>query len=108
VKENRKMKPIKVLVVCATSLATSTMAAVKLEAEFKRRGIPVQINKGRIMDMMPLIRQTKPDLVIATAVFKQDVGVPTFNGVPLLSGIGLDKLYTDIFQVVDTLVKGAS
>jgi galactitol-specific phosphotransferase system IIB component len=84
------MKPIKVLVVCATSLATSTMAAVKLEGEFRRRGIKVKIEKGRISDMMPLIRLTKPDIVVATAVVKnKDIGLPVFNGVPLLSGLGL-------------------
>ena len=55
------MKAIKVLVVCATALATSTMAAVKLEKEFKRRGVPVKVSKGRVSDMRSLIRQTKPD-----------------------------------------------
>lgn len=98
------MKPIKVLIVCATSLATSTMAAVKLEAEFKRRKIPVKVDKGRISDMMPLINQTKPDLVVATAVVRREVGVPIFNGVPLLSGIGLDELYGEVFACVDSIL----
>lgn len=102
------MKEIKVLVVCATALATSTMAAVKIEEEFKRRGIPVRTEKGRIMDMMPMIEQTKPDIVIATAVVRQDIGIPLFNGVPLLSGIGLDELYTDIFKSVDAILKGGA
>jgi PTS system galactitol-specific IIB component len=97
------MKPIRVLVVCATSLATSTMAAVKLEGEFRRRSIPVKIEKGRISDMMPLIRMTKPDIVLATAVVKKDIGLPLFNGVPLLSGIGLDELYKELFECVDAI-----
>jgi len=100
------MRPIKVLVVCATALATSTMATMKLQDEFKKRGIPVQITTGRITDMMPMISQTKPDLVVATAEVRRDVGVPIFGGVPLLSGIGVDALFTDIFACVDTLVKG--
>ena len=40
------MKSIKVLGVCATSLVTSTMAAVKLEEEFKRRKVPTKVSKG--------------------------------------------------------------
>jgi PTS system galactitol-specific IIB component len=102
--EAKPMKPIKVLIVCATALATSTMAAVKLEQEFKRRGVPVKLTKGRISDMRSLIRQSNPDLVVATAVVKKDVGVPLFNGVALLSGLGLDELYAGIFEYVDQLL----
>lgn len=99
------MRPIQILIVCATSLATSTMAAMKLEAEFKQRGIPVNVNKGRISDMMPLIAQSKPDIVVATARVSRDVGIPIFDGVPLLSGIGLDELFTQIFECVEKIKK---
>lgn len=81
------------------------MAAVKLEKEFRRRGIPVEINKGRIMDMDPLMRQTNPDLVIATAVVKRQSEIPIFDGVPLLSGIGVEKLFEDVFAYVDQLIE---
>ena len=100
------MKEIRVLVVCATALATSTMAAVKLEEEFERRGIPVKTDKGRITDMMPLIEQTKPDIVVATAVMREDIGIPLLNGVPLLSGIGLDEFYDELFKYVEIIQKG--
>ena len=98
------MKPIKVVVVCATALATSTMAAVKLEQEFKRRGIPVKMEKGRISDMRSLVAMTKPDIVVATSMFKQVLGIPVFDGVPLLSGRGVDKLYEELFKCVDELI----
>jgi PTS system galactitol-specific IIB component len=98
------MRVIKVLIICATALATSTMAAAKLESEFKRRGVPVKLTKGRVSDMRSLIGQTKPDLVVATAVVKKDMGVPMFNGVPLLSGKGLDELYAEVFECVDQLL----
>jgi galactitol-specific phosphotransferase system IIB component len=78
---------------------------MKLKNEFNKRGIPVQISTGRITDMMPMINQTKPDLVVATAVVKRDIGIPLFNGVPLLSGIGLDMLYKDVFECVDSIIK---
>jgi PTS system galactitol-specific IIB component len=97
------MKPIRILVVCATSLATSTVAESKLKDEFKRRGVPVKIEKGRISDMDPLIRQSNPDMVVATAVVKRDVGVPLFEGVPLLSGIGTEELFDEIFECVEDI-----
>lgn len=97
------MEPVRVLIVCATSLATSTMAEAKLKDEFNRRGIQVKIEKGRISDMDPLIRQTHPDIVVATAVVKRDVGVPLFDGVPLLSGIGKEQLFEEIFSCVEKM-----
>ncbi len=39
------MRRIKVAVICATALATSTMAAAELESEFKRRGVPLKVTK---------------------------------------------------------------
>ena len=102
------MKEIRVLVVCATALATSTMAAMKLEEEFQKRGIPIKTDKGRIMDMVALIEMTKPDIVVATAVYNMDVGVPILNGVPLLSGLGLDELYQEIFKIVEKIQKGGA
>ena len=100
------MREIRILVVCATALATSTMAAVKLEEEFERRGIPVKTDKGRITDMMPLVEQTKPDIVVATAVSREDIGIPLLNGVPLLSGLGLDEFYEELFKHVEVILKG--
>lgn len=98
------MKAIKVVVVCATALATSTMAAKKLEDEFKRRGVPVKMAKGRVSDMRSLVKMTKPDIVVATSRTKTEMGVPVFDGVPLLSGRGLDELFAEIFEYVDQLL----
>jgi len=98
------LRKIKVLVVCATSLATSTMVAVKLQEEFKRRKIAVAIDKGRITDMGPLMDQTKPDIVVATAVVSRESEIPIFDGVPLLSGIGVEELYEKIFAHINKLL----
>ena len=98
------MKPIKVVVVCATALATSTMAATKLEQEFKRRGIPVKMEKGRISDMRALVSMTHPDIVVGTTVCKPIGDIPVFDGVPLLSGRGVDKLFEELFKAVDEII----
>ena len=97
------MRTIKVAVFCATALATSTLASMKLQDEFKKRGIPVETTTGRIMDMDSMVSLTNPDIVVATAVSTMDIGKPIFNGVPLLSGIGLDDLMKEIFDYVDTI-----
>jgi len=90
------VRPIKVAVFCATALATSTLASIKLKDEFKKHNIPCDITTGRISDMESMVSFTKPDVVIATAVSKMDIGVPIFSGIPLLSGIGIDGLVDEI------------
>lgn len=89
-------KPIKVAVFCATALATSTLASMKLKDEFEARGIKCDVTTGRITDMESMVSLTHPDVVVATAVSKMDIGVPIFNGVPLLSGFGVEELMDEI------------
>ncbi len=95
-------RPIKVAVFCATALATSTMAAMKLEEALKKKGIICKTTTGRITDMKSNVSLTHPDVVVATAVSTMDIGQPVFNGIPLLTGIGLDDL---IDQIIDYLKK---
>ena len=92
-------RTIKIVVVCATGLATSTMAATKLTRELTKRGVDVKVTKGMIHDLASLVKSGKPDLVVATAVTKMDVGVPVFNGVPLLSNKGVDEFIEEIMNL---------
>lgn len=96
-------KTVKIVIVCATGLATSTMAATKLTRELTKRGVDAKITKGQIHDLASLVKSGKPDFVVATAVTKMDVGVPVFNGVPLLSNRGVDELYKEIMDYIGTL-----
>jgi PTS system galactitol-specific IIB component len=96
-------KIVKIVVVCATGLATSTMAATKLKRELLKHGIDAKITKGQISNLDALVKMGKPDLVVATAVTKKEMGIPVFNGVPLLSNKGVDDLYKEILEYIDTL-----
>ena len=96
-------RTIKIVVVCATGLATSTMAATKLTRELTKRGVDVKVTKGMIHDLASLVKSGKPDMVVATAVTKMDVGVPVFNGVPLLSNKGVDAFIEEIMNFIGTL-----
>ena len=96
-------KKVKVVVVCATGLATSTMAATKLSRELSKRGVDAVVSKGQISNLAALVKNVKPDLVVATSVTKMDVGVPVFNGVPLLSNKGIEEFYQEIMAYIDTL-----
>ncbi len=89
-----------ILVMCGSSIATSTLAAVKIENEAQRRNISVVVKKGKVSDADLLINSMKPDVVVATAVLSPREDIPVFNGVPLLTGIGQKELYDQIFEII--------
>ena len=96
-------KTVKIVIVCATGLATSTMAATKLLRELSKHNIDAKITKGQISNLDALVKMGKPDLVVATAVTKKEMGIPVFDGVPLLSNKGLDDLFKEILAYIDSL-----
>jgi PTS system galactitol-specific IIB component len=96
-------KIVKVVVVCATGLATSTMAATKLKRELKNHGIEVKITSGQIHQLDSLVKMGKPDFVVATAVTKKEYEVPVYDGTPLLSNRGLESFYKKILDYIESI-----
>ena len=47
-------KTVKVVIACATGMATSTMAATKLTRELAKRGVDAKVTKGNITDLAAL------------------------------------------------------
>lgn len=89
-----------ILVMCGSSIATSSLAAVKIEDEARRRKVKVTVKKGKVSDTDVLIQTVHPDIIVATAQIKPREDVLVFSGVPLLTGIGQDKLYNDLFDAI--------
>jgi len=89
-----------ILVMCGSSIATSTLAAVKIEEEARKRNVSVVVKKGKVADADVLLQSTKADIIVATAVLPPRDDVPVFNGVPLLTGIGQKELFDQIFEAV--------
>ena len=99
-------RPAIILVMCGSSVATSNLAAVKLENEAERRKIKIKTKKGKVADATFLIQREKPDLVVATAQIKERDDIKVFSGVPLISTIGQDELYDAIFGYIEELGLG--
>jgi PTS system galactitol-specific IIB component len=89
------------LVSCGTGAASSTIVATRLKDELAERGIDVitkQCNVGNIAENLEGI-----DLLLTTSKIHEDVGVPAFNGVPLLTGVGSDQLVDDIVEALKNI-----
>ena len=84
----------KVLVICGTGVATSTVVATKIRDSCAARGLDVQVTQGKVMDL--LNGTTDADLIVATTQVPDSVTVPVVAGLPFLTGIGLDATLDDI------------
>lgn len=99
-------RPAVILVMCGSSVATTNLAAVKLENEARKRKVKIKVAKGKIADFNMLIRMHKPDLVVATSRTNERDDLKVFSGVPLVTTIGQDKLYDEIFAYIEEIELG--
>jgi len=96
-------RPAIILVMCCSSIATSTLAAVKIEEEAERRRILVNVKKGKVADADMLVKFTKADIIVTTSLMDSRDDVPVFSGVPLLTGIGQKELYDELFAKIQAM-----
>ncbi len=84
----------KVLVICGTGVATSTVVATKIRDSCAAPGIDVSVTQGKVMDLVS--GSTDADLIVATTQIPDSVTVPVVPGLPFLTGVGLDATLDDI------------
>ena len=84
----------KVLVICGTGVATSTMVASSIRDHCSQQGIDVEVSQGKVMDLL----QGTPDvdLIVATTAVPDSVSVPVVPGLPFLTGIGREAALADV------------
>jgi PTS system galactitol-specific IIB component len=85
---------------CGSSVATTNLAAVKIEDEAKPRKVQVKTIKGKIADFNTLIEMHKPDIAVATAQTHERDDIKVYSGVPLISTIGQKELLEDMFTYI--------
>lgn len=90
----------KVLVLCATSIATSTAIVQKVKELCREKNITVSITQAKGGDHIPLGPKLGDgfDLIITTVTLPHGVQTPVINGVPLITGIGEEKALADILK----------
>jgi len=85
----------RILIVCGTAIATSTMVAMKVEDLLKKNGIRAEIRRALTSEARTASKDV--DLIIATTQV-QDVSVPVISGIPFITGIGVDKVEQEILS----------
>lgn len=96
------MPALRILVSCGTGIATSTLAADKIKRLLKARGIDVTTTSCKAAEVVSKISSFRPHAVVSTTQIAVKVPVKVFNGLPLLSGVGADKLADEMAMYLKT------
>lgn len=86
----------KVLVICGTGVATSTMVATSIKDHCAAQGLEVTVTQGKVMDL--LSGTPDVDVIVATTSVPDTVTVPVVAGLPFLTGIGVDASLAEVVR----------
>ncbi|MQW23466.1 MULTISPECIES: PTS sugar transporter subunit IIB [unclassified Lactococcus] len=86
----------KILVMCGTGVATSTVVMSKLKNWLSEKNLSdkVRLYQSKISDEMNKIDDY--DIVISTTVVPDSIKDKVIMGLPLLTGIGIDAMFNTI------------
>jgi PTS system galactitol-specific IIB component len=79
----------KIIVACGSGVATSQTVASKVGKLLAARGVDADVEAVDIKSLKHYIKSA--DAYISIAKTKEDYGVPVFNGVAFLTGMGQDE-----------------
>lgn len=88
----------KIIVACGGAVATSTVAANKIQDLCTSNGIQVEIYQTRMSEIDSIYEGY--DLIVTTARLEKDYGIPYVNGIPFLTGINVEKAEQDILEIL--------
>ena len=83
------------LIVCGAGHATSTIAVAKVQEWLNQNNYAdVKIYQSKLADELNKIDDY--DAVISTTIVADSIKDKVINGLPLLTGVGVDQLYADL------------
>ncbi|UFT98598.1 PTS sugar transporter subunit IIB [Radiobacillus kanasensis] len=83
----------KVLVICGTGVATSTVVMSKLKSFIEEKGLEAKLHQSKVSDV--LNTASEYDLVVTTTIVSKDLHDIVLNAVPLLTGVGKEQFFAD-------------
>jgi PTS system galactitol-specific IIB component len=86
----------RLLVVCGSGIATSTLAMGKVKAWLEKEGLSSQVDtfQGSIQGALNTVDDY--DAVVTTTVVPDDLKDKVIDGVALLTGMGEDKVFEEV------------
>ncbi len=95
----------RILTICGSGIATSTVAAEKCRKMLSGRGIDVEVLECNATDVNSKLATFKPHVIVPTTAISDSMlgGVKRFPGLPFITGIGMDKVVDDIAAYLKTI-----
>lgn len=93
----------RVLVCCATTVATSTVMADRVKRVAHKAGIKVEIYKCMGSELKSKLAIHRPDFIVSSLQISQDIGVTVLNGLPYISGVGAEELDRKVVEMLEEL-----
>ncbi len=86
----------KLLIMCGTGVATSTIVTNKVKEWLKEKGLTDQVKlyQSKVADEMNKIDNY--DIVVSTTVVPDSIKDRVIMGLSLLTGIGTEEMYAEI------------
>ncbi|GAA0610976.1 PTS sugar transporter subunit IIB [Virgibacillus siamensis] len=90
----------KVLVICGTGVATSTVVMEKIHDILEKGGFSgeVELHQGKINDAIH--NQEDYKFIISTTIVPNGVNVDVVDAVPLLTGIDAEEVYDKVLRKI--------
>lgn len=86
----------KLLIMCGTGIATSTVVTGKMKDWFKEKGLDseVKLYQSKVADEVKKIDDY--DVVVSTTVVPDSIKDKVIMGLPFLTGIGTEEMFAEI------------
>lgn len=91
----------KILVACGTGVCTSTIAINKLKKALQDIGKFDMVNITQCKVVEVASKAPDYDLIICTTQVSSSIKTPVINGLPFLTGVGMDKLINDVLEELE-------
>ncbi len=92
------MKKLKILVVCGTGIATSTVVSRKLEEKLSERGYEVETRQCKASEVESNLEGI--DIIVATTPVPENLGVPVVRTLAFLTGVGEDEAIEEVISKI--------
>lgn len=91
----------KLLIMCGTGVATSTVVTGKMKTWLQENGLEdkVSLYQSKISDEINRIDDY--DIIVSTTIVPDDIRDKVIDGVPLLTGMGIDEMYEKIADKIN-------
>lgn len=95
----------RILTICGSGIATSTVAAEKMRQMLNDKGYDVDVVECNALDVPAKLDTFRPHAVVPTTTISDSVlrGIRRFQGLAFITGIGMDKVVEEIAAYLDTI-----